>query len=150
MANISLKFVSKQGFDSGHCSATHPGSSLVLLFSIVQTVFTNPVLGRCVWEGAPPSLVTFSCSLCCLGHREQGGVESQRRCQSKRRLRKITRRGRSQPHGRNDSEYRADCRRPGSQHPCTGDRCRSLYVSGSPVLLRISLGWGGSVQVWKT
>lgn len=56
VANISLKFVSRQGFDSGHCtlpptpahSTTYPRSSLVLLFSVVETVFMNPVLERCV------------------------------------------------------------------------------------------------------
>lgn len=49
VADISLKFVGRQGFDSGH----HPWSSLVLHFSIVHLT-----LGRCVMEGIPPHQIS--------------------------------------------------------------------------------------------
>lgn len=36
-------------------------------------IMQRPAADRWMWEGAPPPpLITLSCSLCCLGHREQG------------------------------------------------------------------------------
>lgn len=49
VADIGLKFVGRQGFDSGH----HPWSSLVLLFSIVHLTLRRHVMG-----GIPPHQIS--------------------------------------------------------------------------------------------
>lgn len=72
MADISLKFVDRQGFDSGR----HSQSSLVLLCSIVLAVFINLILGRCVWEGSPHTRFQVTASdrklWRCFRRKEQG------------------------------------------------------------------------------
>lgn len=70
---------------------------------------------RCVWEGAPLSLVTFSCLLCCLGHREQGSQSGKPALMSEQEKAEKDNKERQDPAPhRHDSECRAASRRPGS------------------------------------